>query len=251
MGQTRQAAGGRYVCPSVALVIWLVAAFAVIGLAACSENGSQAGLSKNVKIIVDVTKSTPPAQARQYYRFVRNLIDRLEAQDRVTVLAITESSFSRPRILLEGSIPTDDRELKPRVLAARDSLAKQWSAIADSLVPRYEVSDVLGAIEYASLLFKGVAGANWLIILSDYRNSTPGFNLEDMEAIEVESSLARLGSAGLIPNLRGVRVVVLGLHTEGKDMRYYESMEAFVRAYVGAAQAELVEIRADVHFTLW
>ena len=252
MGQTQDATSGSGGSALVAFIIqvsvrWLVG-FGVIGLSACADHVWQARLPKDIKVIVDVTRSTPPAQALQYYGFVRNLIDRLEDQDRVVALAITESSFARPCILLEGTIPTDDRDLKPRVLAARDSLAKQWGAIADSLVPRYQASDVFGAIEYASMLFRGAASTPWLIILSDFRNSTPTLNVEIMEAIDVEHALAQLQNAGSIPNLRGVRVAVLGLHTDGKSVRYHESMESFVLEYFKAAQADLVTIRVDLNW---
>ena len=254
MGQTRDAAGAGSSSARVAFVVRVLArllvGFGLVALSACFDEGKQSGPPKTVKVLVDITKSTPPPLLQQYFDFVRDVIGRLQAQDRIQVFAITDAGFSRPQLLLKGTIPTDDRDLHPHILAARESLVKQWYAVVDTLTPRYNITDVFGTIAYASEIFKGEAGVKRLYVLSDCRNSTSALNLEDMDVIDVEQAMNRLADAGLICDLRDVNLV-FGLHTSSKDVRYHESMVRFLRAYADTTRANLVDIRVDLNFSTW
>jgi hypothetical protein len=229
---------------------WLLA-LAVVFMSpyfiASAFSDKPASSPKAVVVIKDLTSSTPGEQDSLNNAFISTLLSQSSAGDEVYVTGITDASFSKPLVILHGTLPDDRHPLKPKLLAAQQSMISAWKSKSRSSTRPYKASDVIGAIYHASLLLRGKNSEKWLIILSDMRNSTKELDVENVSEIEREKSLSRLGAKGLIPNLTGVNVAVLSVHTTGKAISpiYYQSLENFWRGFFEKAHAEVVTYQTD------
>jgi hypothetical protein len=111
-------------------------------------------------------------------------------------------------------------------------LAKKWDGLkisADS-----KCTDIFGAIVLASTLF-GKNQQRRLIIFSDMRHNTAYLDLETPASIK--KGLIDGVQKNRIPDLGGVEVYVLGVHSFGKTPQYYQSLREFWWQYFGRANA--------------
>jgi hypothetical protein len=216
-------------------------------LIASAFSDKPASSPKAVVVIKDLTSSTPGEQDSLNNAFISTLLSQSSAGDEVYVTGITDASFSKPLVILHGTLPDDRHPLKPKLLAAQQSIISEWKSKSRSAARPYKASDIIGAVYHASLLLRGKSSEKWLVILSDMRNSTKELDIENMPEIDGEKSLNQLGAKGLIPNLTGVHVAVLGVHTTGKTISpiYYQSLENFWRGFFESAHAEVVAYQTD------
>jgi len=229
---------------------WLLALAAVIMgpyFIASAFSDKPASPSRAVVVIKDLTSSTPGEQDSLNNAFISTLLSQSSAGDEVYVTGITNASFSKPLVILHGTLPHDRHPLKPKLLAAQQSIISEWKSKSRFSTRPYKASDIIGAVYHASLLLRGKSSEKWLIILSDMRNSTKELDIENMPEIDREKMLSQLGAKGLIPNLTGVNVAVLSVHTTGKAISpiYYQSLENFWRGFFEKAHAEVVTYQAD------
>ncbi len=229
---------------------WLLALAAImIGpyFIASAFSGKPASPSRALVVIKDLTSSTPGEQDSLNNAFISTLLSQSSAGDEVYVTGITDASFSKPLVILHGTLPDDRHPLKPKLLAAQQSIISEWKSKSRYSARPYKASDVIGAIYHASLLLRSKSAEKWIVILSDMRNSTKELDIENTPEIDREKSLNQLGANGLIPNLTGVNVAVLSVHTTGKAISpiYYQSLENFWRGFFEKAHAEVVAYQAD------
>lgn len=220
----------------VAVMIWLIMACGNLLVAQ----------PKTSVAIVDETASTTSPRACANHEYVGEVIKHLKPGDELSVVAVNDASFAKPEIFLHGRIPRDDHPLQFASNVARNNLARRWQTLSDSLIIRTKISDVFGSICLGSLLLQDKAGERWMIVTSDFRNSTAILNIETMPEIPIEAYMAQLRQHQLVPDLAGVKVAVLGVHTEGVTLRYHTSLRLFIRAYFQAARAQLVAVRTDL-----
>jgi hypothetical protein len=217
---------------------------------ASAFGGNPTALPKAVVVMKDLTSSTPGEQDSLNNVFISALLSQSTSGDEVYVTGITDASFSKPLVILHGALPEDRHPLKPKLLAAQQSMTSEWKSKSRSLTRPYKASDIIGAVYHASLLLRGKSSEKWLIILSDMRNSTPELNIENVPEIDRKKYLSRLGAEGSIPNLTGVNVAILGVHTTGKAISplYYQSLENFWRGFFEQAHAEVATYQTDANW---
>ena len=239
---------------SAAKCYWLLA-LAVAVMSPCfiasAFGGNPASSPKFVVVIKDLTSSTPGEQDSLNNVFISTLLSQARAGDEVYVTGITDASFSKPLVILHGTLPEDRHPLKPKLLAAQQSMISAWNSKSRALARPYKASDVIGAVYHASLLLRGKSSEKWLIILSDMRNSTKELEIENVPEIDREKSLSQLGAKGLIPSLAEVNVAILGVHTTGKAVSpiYYQSLENFWRGFFEKAHAEVATYQTDASWS--
>lgn len=229
---------------------WLLALAAVIMgpyFIASAFGDKPASPRRAVVVVKDLTSSTPGEQDSLNNAFISTLLSQASAGDEVYVTGITDASFSKPLVILHGTLPDDRHPLKPKLLAAQQGIISEWKSKSRSSTRPYKASDIIGAVYHASLLLRGKSSEKWLVLLSDMRNSTKELDIENVPEIEREKSLSQLGAKGLIPNLTGINVAVLSVHTTGKAISpiYYQSLENFWRGFFEKAHAEVVTFQAD------
>lgn len=171
---------------------------------------------------------------------VSRILAQVPASSKVTVIGVTDRSFSQPYVLLAAEIDPDEGYLHERLAAARQQLAQGWQKRSVGLVTRFQQTDLLGSLVVASQLFEARTGwRNVLVLLSDMRHETKTLNLAKPATIPVDMMLAKAEANHLIANLSGVEVYVLGVDGSGKDVAYWNSLRQFWVEYFKKGGASL------------
>jgi len=142
----------------------------------------------NLVIALDLTQSVAVKGTDQKQEFQKNVdaVARVLATSPagadITVLGITDRSFSQPSILLSAELSDDPGYFGERLQAARSRLASVFRHQASSLAPIAPKTDILGALMTASELFQASPGCKHvLVVFSDMRSDTPALDLETRE----------------------------------------------------------------------
>lgn len=186
----------------------------------------------------------------EYEKDVRGIcaaIAHAPAGSRITVVGITDQSFSRPDILLNAEIPINKGPLlfQNQIAIAKARLANKFKRVSTGNKPRFPQTDIFGSIVLAGGMFRETGGGRKvLVIFSDMRNSADGINIERPLLVPVQEALQRAESQDLVAPLEGVDVYVLGVDGEGKSVEYWQSLKRFWEAYFRKAGAVLKEYSA-------
>lgn len=214
-------------------------------LAACfGDNG--AGVGADV-VLIDRSGSIAPGDRNIYARSIDSIGDGLDTGGRMLVAEIGDTDRSRFQTLLDLRAEDSDVRLKREA-----NLRKARAELADAipgLLPEGpgEAADstrILEAIAAASEAFRPGAGeAGRLFILSDGVEEGPVVNLARLpggpEAIG--SALEEARATGLLPDLRGVKIYIIGAGGDGTSMGV-QGIRSFWQAYADATGATLVRI---------
>ena len=194
--------------------------------------------SLSLVIALDLTKSVAVGAPGERQEFQKNVdaVTRLLAASpagaRITVLGITDRSFSQPSILLSAELFDDPGYFGERLQAAQRRLANSFRERAKDLHPDFRRTDVAGALMVASDLFRTSSGRrNVLVVFSDMRSDTPALDLEHARIVSTVFAMQKTEKERLLPDLHGVEVYALGVDGAGKDMRYWQTLRDFWAAY--------------------
>lgn len=204
--------------------------------------GSARGEASETIILLDTTISTATTDySGKETEFQKNqagiekyLEKDISPGERIKILGITESSFSRPYLLLEGQITLNKGAFSEGVARDKLRLIQAWKKL--NVKPEAQMSDIFGAISLASNLFPA-KGTKELILFSDMRQYGQGVDLETPKIINADAALKEVLAKGSIPLLDGVRVWCLGVHSAGKTPDYWISLRAFWTAYFRRSKA--------------
>lgn len=200
--------------------------------------GADAADRLNLVIALDLTQSVAVKGTDQKQEFAKNVdaVARLLAASppgaRITVLGITDRSFSQPSIHLSAELSDDPGYFGERLQAARSRLANAFRERAKDLRPDSRQTDVAGALVVASDLFRASSGRrNVLVVFSDMRNDTPALDLEHARMVSTAFAMQKAKKERLLPDLHGVEIYVLGVDGAGKNMKYWQALHDFWAAY--------------------
>jgi hypothetical protein len=172
---------------------------------------------------------------------VTKLLTQVSTDSHVSVIGITDHSFTQPNILLSAKIPADPGYFGERLNAARRELARTWKLRSSTLQPRYRHTDILGALLLASEIYSNHSPVShkMLIVYSDMRQSTPDLDLESTSVIDTSSVFrdAPMTSG----SLQGVQVLIRGVDGSGKSSMYWQSLQEFWRQYLRSTGGSLVQ----------
>ncbi len=158
----------------------------------------------------------------------------------VKVIGITEDSFGRRYILVDGEISKDKGVFGENLARDRLSLLNQFKK--HDLKPNAKMTDLFGAMQLAEVLFSSSKTENRLIVFSDMRHFGPGIDFETPRVIDVNSTLKEVMQKRLVANLTGVKVWCLGVHSVGKTPAYWKSLRDFWNRYF--QEAKVSELKA-------
>jgi len=165
--------------------------------------------------------------------FIKN---HLGPGDTVKLIAITETSFSRPYILIEDRVSDKKGAFGETLARDKIRILKKWEKF--NLKPTAKATDIFGAINLVATLKK--PKRNRLIIFSDMRQCADGFNFEKPKRIDVDKEIQKALTAHLIPELEHVRVWCLGVHSVGKTPAYWMSLKTFWEQYFKISKAVMM-----------
>ena len=158
----------------------------------------------------------------------------------VKVIGITEDSFGRRYILVDGEISKDKGVFGENLARDRLSLLNQFKK--HDLKPNAKMTDLFGAMQLAEVLFSSSKTENKLIVFSDMRHYGPGIDFESPRVIDVDTMLKEVMQKRVVANLTGVKVWCLGVHSVGKTPAYWKSLRDFWNRYF--QEAKVSELKA-------
>jgi hypothetical protein len=225
------------------LSIWIVLLLPLFARA-------QADNGLNVVIAIDLSRSVAVAGPDDTDEFRKNvdgvarILGEIPAGARITVIGITDHSFTEPYILLRAQVPHDPGYFGERLQAAHRQLVVAWKARSTNLAPRFPGTDILGALALASQLFAVQASASRgaLIVFSDMRQNAPELDLESPQIVPTFQKLAECCKP--LPDLHGIQIYVLGADGAGKSIAYFHGLQGFWREFFSQAGAVLREYSA-------
>jgi hypothetical protein len=193
----------------------------------------------NLVIALDLTRSVAVKGTDQKQEFQKNvdavarLLSASPAGAHITVLGITDRSFSQPSILLSAELSDDDPGyFGERLQAAQRRLISPFRERTKDLHPDSRQTDIAGALMVASDLFRASPGRrNILVVFSDMRSDTPALDLEHARIVSTAFAMQKAEKGRLLPDLHGVEVYALGVDGAGKDMAYWQALRDFWTAY--------------------
>jgi hypothetical protein len=209
----------------------------ILGLSSLVGIHAHAEDRLNLVVAIDLTQSvavTGPDGKSDFQKNIEGvtrLLSQVSSSSHVTVIGITDRSFTQPYILLPAHVPDDQGYFGERSNSARGQLVLAWKKRATRLDPRFHQTDIFGALQLVSQIFaqQSDAGRRTLIIFSDMRQSTPELNLESLRIVPSFPIVAK--QCGTPPLLRDVQVHILGADGPGKSTAYWESLQSFWEEY--------------------
>jgi hypothetical protein len=170
------------------------------------------------------------------------------AGSRAVVIGIHEQSFGAP-VILDRTAPTDVGRFGERLSSWRLQTFKEWEIKKKTLKPIEKGTDIFGFFARVSVIFANDPNeTKRLVVLSDMRQVGRGYNFERIIDDPV-SRVKKINQEGLIPDLSGVQVWVLGAHTAGMDERLWRKLREFWTQYLKKAGAELKAFSPDRRFS--
>jgi hypothetical protein len=201
----------------------------------------------NLVVALDLTASVAGARGldqktelQHDVSAVGKLLATIPADSRVTVIGITDRSFARPYVLLSAHVDGNEGYFKERIASAHRQLLATWQKRSQGLLENFQQTDLLGALVMSAQVFEPKAGhRNVLVIFSDMRHETRSLNFSRLAVVPVGSTLGKVECGGLIADLNGIDVYVLGVDAAGKSVAYWNSLRNFWLAYFGKAGANV------------
>jgi hypothetical protein len=220
----------------------------VVGLLAIPFVAHERAAAQNhttVVIAVDLTQSVAVVGPDQKSEFEKNieavsrLLAQVQADSRVTVIGITDHSFTQPDLLLSATIPADAGYFGERLAAARAELVRAWKTRSSKLQPRYRSTDILGALMLAGQVFdQKNAGRKVLVVYSDMRHHTADLDLESPVTPPRFAPLrTSYDPAGW--GLRDAEFYVLGVDGAGKSTTCWRALRQFWTDFLAVSGARL------------
>jgi hypothetical protein len=202
--------------------------------------------SLNLVVAIDLSRSlnvrgpNGKTEHEQNVTAISQLLSTVPTGSRVTIIAITDRSFTQPYILLSVQVNEDAGYFKERVTTARRQLARAWIKTSEHVRPDFPHTDVFGALLLAGQIFgESPRSRKILFILSDMRHEAFGLNLESPDSIHGADIMKRVESSGMVAALQRVEVYVAGAVAPGKLPSYWESLRLFWAEYFKKAFAEV------------
>lgn len=223
----------------------------LVSIVFIAHGSATARAQTTIVVAVDLTKSEDVRGPDGKTEFQKNLeavtwlLAEVPADSHVTVIGITDRSFSQPDILLSASVPADEGYFGERLNSARGQLVRVWKARSATLTPRYRSTDVLGAVMLADQLYDQRAGRKVFAIYSDMRHHTKELDLESQASIPRFEQVSQ-GRDWTGVSLKGVEVHVLGADGTRTSVVYWDNLRRFWTEFfhsTGAAVKDYSSLR--------
>lgn len=157
---------------------------------------------------------------------VSKILASAPAGSNVTVVAITDRSFTSPYILLQAKIGKDEGYFKERLNDARQHLMTAWRKRSREKSCQFRQTDIFGSLFVISQLAN--AEHTVLVILSDMRHDMGGNSRWNGEEMNIQTAP--------VP-LKDVEVHVLGVSGSGVTVAQWQRLRTFWTQYFQVAGA--------------
>ena len=216
-------------------------AIACTALAGCVPSGHTA------VVLIDRSASIAPADRALYAQSLGALAPELDAGGRVLVAAVGDAGRSDFLPLFDRRVAESDMRLvqEDEIAAARQAMADAIPALLpETPQPGARSTRILETIAAAAQAFGPAADdGDTLVILSDGLEDSPAIYLARLATgkAAIDAALERAREQGLLPNLAGVRIHLVGTGGDGTRIGV-TGVDAFWGAYAGATGATIAQI---------
>jgi hypothetical protein len=218
---------------------------AVAALTFAMQGRGFAQTRASLVIAVDLTKSVDVRGPDGKTEFQKNIdaitkqLAQAQADSRITVIGITDHSFTQPDILLSATIPANPGYFGERLNAARGELVGAWKARSTTLEPRFRETDIIGSLLLAVQILEQQSDAKGkvLFVYSDMRHHTRELDLETPAV--VASTAQTVTGCAILSGLRGIEIHVLGADGSGRSIAEWQKLRAFWSECFGSAGATM------------
>lgn len=205
---------------------------------------SETAGARQVIVLLDLSASQTPAMLAEARRFLDELVDRLSFGDRIVLLEVHRSGVrdsvrrwqdTLPRLPDPGYVSSRDRA---RLQGARDAARSVARVFFDSARAGKALhTDLFATLHIAAEYARDSGGRETiLVLLSDMLQSARGIEMEGLRRMPPPGWLEHQREAGLLPELDGACVVVVGADATTADGA---AVRDFWLDYFGAAGAHL------------
>jgi len=216
-------------------------------LGALASPHARAAQGPCVTLLPDLTASVADARGldgksemERNIAAVTQVLAQIPVGSQVSVIAITNRTFSSPYVLLAARIDGDPGYFQERIKTARTLLARAWQKRAGTLAARFGQSDVMGALVLAAQSFQARdCSRKTLVIFSDMRQETPELNVAQQRLVAAGPAMLAAEQHCLIPELTGVEVYALGVDAADRSVAYWQSLRDFWTEYFRKSGASL------------
>jgi hypothetical protein len=217
----------------------------VVAVCTCQVGHADAQDHLDLVIAIDLTQSVAVKGPDGKSEFQKNVdgvsrvLSQVPAGSRVTVIGITDHSFSQPYILLSARISGKPGYFGDWLSAARNQLVRAWKVRSARLNSDFRHTDIFGTLRLAGQILaqEPSVDARMLVIFSDMRQSTTELNLESSSNVPQGSSVPV--GCGPVAHLKNVNVFVMGADGAGRTAAYWESLRKFWESYLRGTEADL------------
>ncbi|HMH14394.1 MAG TPA: hypothetical protein VK578_14945 [Edaphobacter sp.] len=217
----------------------------VLAVSICASGHADAGDHLDLVIAIDLTQSVAVKGPDGKSEFQKNVdgvsrvLSQVPAGSRITIIGITDHSFSQPYILLSARTSGEPGYFGERLSMARNQLVQAWKVRSGRLNSNFRHTDVLGALRLADQILaeEPSVAARTLVIFSDMRQNTIELNLESSSNVLQRSLVG--ARCGPFAYLRNVKVYIEGADGAARTAAYWQSLRIFWENYFRAEKADL------------
>lgn len=214
----------------------------LIGSVLLSENafggllGSSNKRCRYFLISYDVTGSTEHDQ-QENQRAIIKIINSLRACDEFQLMNITQATFSDPEYMIHHKMPSRAGYFKEEIRRHRLRLVSEFRSKAERIAKSRPATSIIeGLYMFSHMLQERRGTERVLVLISDMLE-----HRKDMTPAKIASRgtkvLSQLKSEGLIPDMTGIQVYVMGASTAGIDAGTWRGVKNFWVSYFKMAGA--------------
>jgi hypothetical protein len=186
----------------------------------------------------DVTGSTEHDQ-QENQRAIIKIITSLQPCDEFQLVNITQATFSDPEYMIHHKMPSKEGYFKEEIRKHRVRLVSEFRAMCERIPKERPATSIIeGLYMFSHLLIERPDMSKKLILISDMKQFAKDIGPAKIAA-QGDKILSGLKVDGLIPDMTGIEVYVMGASTAGLDAKTWSGLKKFWASYFKTAGATL------------
>lgn len=197
----------------------------------------------------DVTGSTQHDQ-QENQRAIIKIISSLQPCDEFQLMNITQDTFSAPEYMIHHRMPSKAGYFEEEIRRHRLRLIREFRSKAEKICKKRPATSLIeGLYMFSHLLHERQGMRKRLIVLSDMLQFSKEITPARI-ASRGDRVLEQLRADGLVPDMSGIEIYVMGASTAGIDARTWTGVKRFWVRYFKEAGAYLKSYSIQRHWPL-
>jgi hypothetical protein len=228
---------------SIAIILGMILFFLLFAQNAFGESPNP----RYFLVALDRTGSTEHDRLENE-RAVLSIIDSLKPSDAIQIMLVTEATFSNPEYVISGQMPSRAGYFNEELRRSKLHLMNEFRGMAEKLSNERPATSLLDGIwMFARMCRENRDREKVMVLLSDMRQFGKGID-ENMITKDPDLTFSLVKSKGLIPDMKGVTVYVMGVSTAGMTVEKWRNLEMFWRKFFANGGAKLMSYDMGRHW---